>query len=168
MSADRPRPDGTMPTAPAPAVSTAPAEGPRHWWQAIPRRLGRARTSTVVLALLFVGLGILYLYVRPETTGTAPAGDTDVPVVDVPLVPTPSEPTTTAPPTPTRPTTPAPPTGAGEDEEPTEPTGPTAPTGPTGPTGPADEETTSDPAQTSSRPTSTRTPTGGSSTAPTS
>ncbi|WP_409331975.1 hypothetical protein [Trujillonella humicola] len=145
MSADRPRADGTRPTAPAPQVSTAPAEGPRRWWAAIPRRLGRARTSTVVLAVLFVALGILYLYVRPETTGTSPARDTgEVPVVPAPLDPTPTEPTTTAPtteaPAPGTTTTPAPtPTGTGEgaeeeDGQPTDPTG--VPTGaPTTPTG---------------------------------
>jgi hypothetical protein len=134
--------DRTLPTAPAPTLTTAPAEGPRHWWRSIPRHLGRARTSTVVLAVLFVAIGLLYLYVRPETTDTAPAGDTEV----VPVAPA-----TTAAPEPTttpsgsaRPTTTAPSTtGTQEETEPSE-----------------DEETaTSEPSDTSSTPSASRTPT---------
>ncbi len=144
-----------MPTAPAPTVSTAPAEGPRRWWAGVPRRLGRARTSTVVLAVLFVAIGVLYLYVRPEGTDTAPAGDTgDVPAVPAPvLVPTP-EPTTTAPATSARPTSSAPATTTDSErtDEETEPTEDTEP---------AEDEATStaEPSETSSTSTSSRTPT---------
>ena len=43
----------------------APAQ-PHRWWAAIPRHLGRARTSTLVLVFLFLAVGVLYLYVKPE------------------------------------------------------------------------------------------------------
>ncbi|SEK94020.1 serine/threonine protein kinase [Blastococcus sp. DSM 46786] len=73
----------TVSTAPAaapgsPADSASPA--PRHgWWAAIPRRLGRARTSTVVLAVLFVAVFALWLNVKPPAPGaTPPAEDTGV------------------------------------------------------------------------------------------
>jgi hypothetical protein len=95
------------------SVSTAPPSAPRRWWSAVPHHLGRARTSTVVLALLFVGLYTLYLYVRPPDVPTAPATDgTTVQTParsDTPLIPTgTAEPTTTAPAT----TTPPSPTSA--------------------------------------------------------
>ncbi|TFV86568.1 hypothetical protein [Blastococcus sp. CT_GayMR16] len=54
-----------------PTVSTAPAPSR---WSRIPAHLGRARTSTVVLAVLFLAIGTLYLNIRPETTGTATTG----------------------------------------------------------------------------------------------
>jgi hypothetical protein len=153
-----------MPTAPAPTLTTAPAEGPRRWWAAIPRRLGRARTSTVVLALLFVALGVLYLYVRPETTGTAPAGDTgEVSVVPAPVTTPAPEPTTTAPSTGIRPTTSAPattsPSRTVEEDEPV----PTQ----TGETTEPEESAEGTPSSPSRTPTATRSPTGGSSSAPT-
>jgi hypothetical protein len=136
-----------MPTAPAPRVSTAPAEGARRWWSAIPHHLGRARTSTVVLAALFVALGLLYLYVRPETpeAGTT-GGQTGVPATVVPVVPAttqPPQPATTAPTTTAPTTTPATTTTATEDEGTATPT--------------AEEETTT-PAETSTAPTTTSRP----------
>jgi hypothetical protein len=94
-----------------PSVSTAPPSAPRRWWSAVPHHLGRARTSTVVLALLFVGLYTLYLYVRPPDVPTAPA--TDGTTVQTPAPSdTPLFPTGTAEPTTTAPTTTAPPTSA--------------------------------------------------------
>jgi hypothetical protein len=154
-----------MPTAPAPRVVTAPAEGPRRWWAAVPRRLGRARTSTVVLAVLFVVLGVLYLYVRPETTDTAPAGNTgEVAVVPAPATTAEPEPTTTAPATTARPTTSAPATtsGDGDDDEPST----TSDEATTEPEQTADETSAS---PTTSRSSSTtRSSSSGSSTAPTS
>lgn len=100
-----------------------------------PGHIGRARTSTLVLAALFVGLGVLYLYVRPEasadpaggttqvsTPAPAPATTTEVPPATEPEQTTPEEtsaPTTTGPETTTEPTT-------------TLPTGTTPPTPPTG------------------------------------
>jgi cytoskeletal protein RodZ len=77
-----------------PSVTTAP---PRARWRFanVPSRLGRARTSTVVLAALFVAFFVLWLYVRPETVAT-PAGTTSD--VNGPVAPatTSSVPTTTS------------------------------------------------------------------------
>jgi hypothetical protein len=96
-------PDGTqqMPalsTGETPAVSTAPPAGlRRRWWSAVPHHLGRARTSTVVLAILFLAIGTLYLYVRPESTGSTsvdPTGGTSVPAPETSQPPSPTEPAT--------------------------------------------------------------------------
>ncbi|MBN1094277.1 hypothetical protein JKP75_18005 [Blastococcus sp. TML/M2B] len=129
--------DQTTPDqVPTPTVSTAPTGGETppaaaRWWQpggALPDHLGRARTSTVVLSVLFVLVFALYLTVRPDetTTGTAPAGgssDVEAPVVPVvPQEPTSPEPTEE----------PAPTTGPGETDEPGEGTGtPTTSSAPT-------------------------------------
>jgi hypothetical protein len=84
-----------------PSVSTAPAPGrPRGWWSAIPRHLGRARTSTVIIALLFLAIGTLYLYVKPDPVAATQTGDTGV--VTEPA-PTTGGPTTTPPPSSTQP-----------------------------------------------------------------
>ncbi|MGY1811428.1 hypothetical protein [Blastococcus sp. SYSU D00820] len=132
---------GPHPTRELPRPDPAPA--PARWWSAVPRRLGRARTSTVVLAVLFVALGLLYLYVRPETTGTTPASDTpSQPVEVVPL------PTTSAPPEPTS-TAPRPTAAPTTDEDGTEQPAETSPT-------PEETETTAPtttaPGTTSARP----------------
>ena len=65
-------PDGTPAQPPVdPSVSADPAPGPPHsWWSTIPGHLGRARTSTIVLVLLFLAVGALYLTVRPDPVGT--------------------------------------------------------------------------------------------------
>ena len=121
-----------------PSVSTAP---PRSRWRfgAVPAHLGRARTSTLVLLVLFAAVFVLWVYVRPETTGTATTGGTGT--VNEPVVPAPTTsspvPTTEAPATTT-----APPT-SGTTSEPSE----TSPT------------TTSGVGETSSPATSTRTTT---------
>jgi cytoskeletal protein RodZ len=90
----------------APRVTTAP---PRSRWRFanVPSRLGRARTSTVVLAVLFVAVFVLWVYVRPETV-TTPAGTTTD--VNAPVAPatTGAPATTSAAPTTTEPTTSAP------------------------------------------------------------
>ena len=110
------------------SVSTAPPSAPRRWWSAVPHHLGRARTSTVVLALLFVGLYTLYLNVRPPdpAVGTVPATES---TVQTPATTGPAEPTETAEPTTTAPTTPVtqtpsptagPPEGTGREEPPAE------------------------------------------------
>jgi cytoskeletal protein RodZ len=92
-----------------------------------PGHIGRARTSTLVLALLFVGLGVLYLYVRPADPATDPAGGT----TQV-STPAPAPATTTAPPTtepaPTTPEETTPPTTTGLPTDPTT-TAPDLPTG---------------------------------------
>jgi hypothetical protein len=75
----------TEPTAEQPQVTAtvSPAAPPRSRWGAIPRHLGRARTSTVVLSLLFLGIGALWLNIRPEPE--PPAGTPAV--VEQPVVP---------------------------------------------------------------------------------
>ena len=83
------------------SVSTAPPAAPRRWWSAVPHHLGRARTSTVVLALLFIGLYTLYLYVRPPDEATVPA---TTPTVQTPATTAPAEPSETVEPTTTAPT----------------------------------------------------------------
>ena len=60
-------PTGEQPVV-TPEVTTAPVGGR---WSRIPHHLGRARTSTVVLGVLFLAIFTLYLNIRPETTGTA-------------------------------------------------------------------------------------------------
>jgi hypothetical protein len=90
-------------TVEQPAVSTAPAtRRSRVWQRKLPQRIGRARTSTVIIGCLFVLLGGLN-FVLPED-----------PYVDVPLpdgssvrvrssqyTPAPAAPTTTTAPAPT-------------------------------------------------------------------
>ncbi len=159
----------------APTVSTAPTSGTpgppgaRWWhWDALPHHLGRARTSTVILSVLFVAVFTLYLSVRPDSqpAGTSPAGggsDVEVPVVPV-LPGGPTAPRTTEEPAPT--------TGADRSEDPDEETGtpttgsedtssgPTstgATTDPTGTSEPA-QETPGTPEATTSAPTSSAAP----------
>jgi hypothetical protein len=85
----------TEPTAEQPQVTAtvSPAAPPRSRWGAIPRHLGRARTSTVVLSLLFLAIGALWINIRPDVE-TPPA---DPAVVQQPVVPTTPSPTTPAP-----------------------------------------------------------------------
>src|SRR5215218_4819751 len=109
----RPEDDATVeqPVVEAPSVSTAPPPSrPHRWWSSIPSHLGKARTSTVVLGVLFLAIGALYLNVRPDpvqpaTTGgtvqtTAPARTT-APGTTAPETTTPGP--TTEPPTTTAP-----------------------------------------------------------------
>lgn len=136
-------PEEMPPAEPAvatPTVSTSPPPTLIHrWWSAIPAHIGPARTSTVVLAVLFLLLGVLYLDVRPATTGTvAPAsttGQTTAPAqTATTTAPTTATPTTSEPVPTTSDTTTAPtdepttdvptPTSTGSDE----PTGPAVPT----------------------------------------
>jgi hypothetical protein len=83
----------------SPSVSTDPARGRWHFSR-IPSHLGRARTSTVVLAILFLAIGTLYLNIRPETPVTATTSDTGT-VPEQPARATTSAPRATT----TRPTT---------------------------------------------------------------
>jgi cytoskeletal protein RodZ len=107
-----------------PSVSTAPAHSR---WRALPTHLGRARTSTLVLSVLFVAIGGLYLNVRPETVATTPAGgqsSVQQPAATTPVAPTTTE--TTEPTTePTEPTSEEPTT---TEPTTTETTGPRSPT----------------------------------------
>ena len=96
------------PTREQPAVT--PEVSTRSPWHVsrIPAHLGRARTSTVVLTVLFLAIFALYLYIRPDTTGAASAG-TGTPVPAGPTAPasrpapttTPAPQTSEVPPTPT-------------------------------------------------------------------
>ena len=133
-------------TAPAGTDSTTPDVAPGHrWWSNVPRHLGRARTSTVVLGVLFLAVFALWLNVRPPTD-SPPRTPSDPGNVNAPVVPglseereqtEPATPATTAP----RPTTSAP---APEETEPTgtaTPTTTSAPTTGTTPSAPADSTT---------------------------
>jgi hypothetical protein len=73
----------------------------------IPGHLGRARTSTVVLAVLFVAIFALYLYIRPDTPGPVPTTGTgnQVPVATTAPAQRTAAPTTTAEPTQEQPST---------------------------------------------------------------
>ena len=140
-------------TAPSEPTGEQPAE-PRRWWSMIPRHLGRARTSTVVIGLLFVALFALYLNVRPDPE--VPAGTTGGGTGVTEPAPTTGGTTTTPAPEPT--TDPPPST----DEEPTttedatttvpeETTVPSEPTGTVPP--PTNDPTTVPPLPTTSEPT---------------
>ncbi|MGY1849718.1 MULTISPECIES: hypothetical protein [unclassified Blastococcus] len=161
MTAPDERRDPTDATARAsdePVVSTAPAAAaadagaptgttaaPRHrWWSAVPKHLGRARTSTVVLAVLFVSVFALYLNVKPPAPGepdtrgqvTEQAEETE-PVTTEETEPTTTEETEPAPTTTSRPSTPTTDSPSPTTEPTTtapETTGP-EPTGDTGGTG---------------------------------
>ncbi len=111
------------------SVSTAPPSAPRRWWSAVPHHLGRARTSTVVLALLFVGLYALYLHVRPPDPATTPTPSSTVqtPASTAPAEPEGTTEPTTAPSTTTAPSPTSTPTSPGGTVEETPP-GTTAPT----------------------------------------
>ena len=113
-----------------PSVSTAPAQGPtRSRWHPsrIPSHLGRARTSTVVLGVLFVAIYGLYLNVKPPAPGTAPASTTETGTVVPAPAPAPAPTSTEATPGPTTsaPRTTGAPTTTAEPEPTEEPTGPT-------------------------------------------
>jgi outer membrane biosynthesis protein TonB len=157
----RPDDDRTVeqPVVEAPSVSTAPPPSrPHRWWSSIPSHLGRARTSTVVMAALFLAIGALYLNVRPDPVAPGNTGTT-VQTPTTPRTTTPA-PTTTAPettaPAPTTEELPTPtedlPTTTTTTEPPVETTEPTPeptpteePTGTPGPTPPPEPSTLSPP-----------------------
>jgi hypothetical protein len=90
-------------TAEQPAATTEVAPPVRFWRQKVPAHIGRARTSTLVLAMLFVAFFSLYLLVRPPaveyTTVETTSGQTvRVPVSELEAPPSP-EPTEPAAPT---------------------------------------------------------------------
>jgi hypothetical protein len=127
MSEPEHRPTAEQPTV-TPTVTTDPGRS-RRSWSGVPSHLGRARTSTVVLGLLFLAIGALYLNIRPDTTVTTTT-NTGSTVEDTP--PTTTAPTTTAPETTTpESTTEEVPT---ESTEPTEPTDTAVPTDTSAPT----------------------------------
>ncbi|MCW2698225.1 MAG: putative polymerase sigma factor [Modestobacter sp.] len=103
-------------TADQPAPTTDAPPPVSFWRQKVPAHIGRARTSTIVLGVLFVALFALYLGIRPPavqyTTVESTSGETYRVPVTARVTPEPSE--TSAPtsevPEPTAPagTTPAP------------------------------------------------------------
>ena len=127
-----------------PEVTTAPAGSA---WSRVPDHLGPARTSTVVLAVLFLAIFALYLNIRPDTTGTATTETGNTAPVQAPASTSESvPPTTTEAPTTTQ-------------ERPTTTEAPTTTSAPTETTAPEEttESTVPTPAGTSSLPTPTLT-----------
>ena len=143
-------------TAEQPAATTTAPSPATFWRQRVPAHLGRARTSTVVLAVLFVVFFGLYLAVRPDYV-TVTTVDGDTVRVDRSQLSTPTTPTDPALPTePIGPTTEA--SGTTEPGEPTDTTGPEATTSQQTPpttTTPDEEEST---APTTSPDSTTRAP----------
>jgi cytoskeletal protein RodZ len=113
-----------------PEVTTAPVGGR---WSRIPHHLGRARTSTVVIGVLFLAIFALYLNIRPETTGTATTETGNTAPVQAPASTSESAtPTTPAPETTTdQPTTTEAPTTTDAPTDTTTPEGTTESTLPT-------------------------------------
>ncbi|MCW2581803.1 MAG: hypothetical protein JWQ53_593 [Klenkia sp.] len=122
---------GRHDTAPAPTVAPAPSGWERLFPRSAAGHLGRLRTSTVVLAVLFVAVFALWVFVRPPTPETAgsttpvvettvdqpaPTSEAPAPTTAAPSTTT-DEPTTTPRTTTTRATT-TPPTTT-EDDDPT-------------------------------------------------
>jgi hypothetical protein len=145
-----------QPAVEPPTVRTAPAPSRiQRWWASVPSHVGPARTSTVVLAVLFLALGSLYLTVRPEPVPvvavqtTTPAGTTartTVPATSAPTTTTTSEtsaPTTSTTTAPTSEPTPESPSETATTETPTDTVEPTTEVPTTEPT------TTEPPAPTS-------------------
>jgi len=96
---------------PAPSVSTAPAEGSGSSAvspdtplrrRRLPAHVGPARTSTVLLAVAFLAIGVLYLFVKPPPpseaadpgTGSSSTTRSSDPTTEAPAS---SAPTSTAP-----------------------------------------------------------------------
>ena len=137
MSEAKHRPTAEQPTV-TPTLSTDPARS-RWQWSGIPSHVGPARTSTVVLGVLFLAIFALYLNIRPDTVAPVTAGTTGG-VVQTTPTPTRVAPRTTAP----QQTTTAPETTADQSTTPTTaaptdtslPTDTTVPTATTGSTAP--------------------------------
>jgi hypothetical protein len=155
-------------TAVQPAVTAMPATRRSRLFPGgrLPARIGRARTSTVVLGLLFVLLFALYVAVRPDpveyTTVTTTSGQTlRVPASDV--LPPPTTPVPAPESTPAETADPAAPTSDPADTTDAEPTAPTttgrpAPTTAAPPTDDEEEPTTSAPTTSRAPATTSRAP----------
>jgi hypothetical protein len=139
-----------------PTLSTAPSAS-RWRWSDIPSHVGPARTSTVVMAVLFVAIFALYLNVRPPLSPAVPTpAETEseqsvVPTTEAPAPPTETTPTETTTPETTTPeevTTPsAEPTPTEEVPDTSAPEEPPAPitTPPASPSTPTSSPTTVSP-----------------------
>jgi cytoskeletal protein RodZ len=99
MSTPDDRPTAVQPTAVQPEVSTAPATGRAgRWRHRLPARIGRARTSTVVIGCLFVLLYALHVAVKPDPVQYTTVKDANTgAVITVPASLVPSAPSTPAP-----------------------------------------------------------------------
>jgi hypothetical protein len=95
---------GSTGEQPQVTATVSPPEPPRSRWGAIPHHLGRARTSTVILSLLFLSIGTLWLNIRPDPEPTTPASGGGA-VVEQPATPDTAVPTTPEPTTEPAPTT---------------------------------------------------------------
>jgi hypothetical protein len=113
-------------TAEQPAATTQAPAPAAFWRQRVPAHIGRARTSTVVLSVLFLAFFALYLLVRPAveyTTVRTESGQmVRVPVADLAPTPEPTESSEPTAPTTEVPTTGTPTTEAPATTEPDEPT----------------------------------------------
>jgi len=119
------------PTREQPPVPPEPTTTRSPWHVSrIPAHLGRARTSTVVLGILFLAIFALYLQVKPNTTAAVTSGTgNQVPASPVAPAPRTTAPTTTPEPTQEQPTpTGAPTTTSSATEVPT-PSGTPSPSG---------------------------------------
>ena len=158
------QPTRVMPaTAQQPAATTEAPPAARFWRQKLPARIGRARTSTVVMTVLFLACSGLYLGVRPDYV-TVTTVDGATVRVDRSQLSTPPAPTEPAAPTPTDVPSPGVPTDTTVPATPTEDVPTPETTAPTD-DGQSEEEETTEPAPTTSQapattraPTTTRTP----------
>ncbi len=154
--------------APQPSVSTAPAEGGASGTASpgaplgrrrLPAHLGPARTSTVLLAVAFVAIGVLYLFVKPPEpseaaqdpgAGSSGTSRTSDPTTQEPAPSSPSPTASSPPQEPTPEETTPPGTSATTDETPEAPVQTTGQTVPEQTVVPPDE--TSGPAPTTAAP----------------
>jgi hypothetical protein len=88
-----------------PTVATAPATRRARVWRHIPSRVGRARTSTLVIGCLFVLLLGLNAALPRDTGGTVPVTTSDGRTIQVPRSYVPGDPAPTPAPSPTTPVT---------------------------------------------------------------
>ena len=88
-----------------PTVTTAPATRRARVWRHIPSRVGRARTSTLVIGCLFVLLLGLNAALPRDEGGTVPVTTSDGRTIQVPRSYVPSDPAPTPTPAPTAPVT---------------------------------------------------------------
>ena len=96
---------GSTNEQPQVTATVSPPDPPRSRWGAIPHHLGRARTSTVILSVLFLAIGTLWLNVRPDPEPPAAPAAGDGAVVEQPATTDPAVPTTPAPTSEPAPTT---------------------------------------------------------------
>jgi hypothetical protein len=88
-------------TAEQPAVTTAPATRRARIWSHVPARVGRARTSTLVIGCLFVLLMVLNAALPRPESGTTTITTSDGRTIEIPSSYVPDSPAPTPPPTPT-------------------------------------------------------------------